>query len=110
MNEHVSTWKSPPLQSETAASAGPRDGGKMGIASGNSGKDCSSGPGVLTSAARSEARRSVAAILARDALAELVLDLAATAEAIADHAPRASLDRLEKAILALPHWLHSPSA
>ena len=73
----------------------------MGIASGNSGKDCSSGPGVLTSAARSEARRSVAAILARDALAELVLDLAATAEAIADHAPRASLDRLEKAILAL---------
>jgi hypothetical protein len=46
-------------------------------------------------------RRQVASVLARDALAEMALDLAVTAEAIADYAPRASLPMLEKSIFAL---------
>jgi hypothetical protein len=45
--------------------------------------------------------KSVPTILARDTIAELALDLAATAEILADHAPRATLPTLEKAIHAL---------
>lgn len=45
--------------------------------------------------------KTVASILARDALAELALDLAATAEILAEHAPRASLPTLEQTIHAL---------
>jgi hypothetical protein len=40
-------------------------------------------------------------IIARDAIAELALDLSALAEIVADHAPRASLPALEKAIHGL---------
>lgn len=45
--------------------------------------------------------KSVASILARDAIAELALDLAATAEIVADHAPRSTLPTIERAIHAL---------
>ncbi len=44
---------------------------------------------------------SVEALVARDALAEMALDLSMTAEIVADHASRASLDPLEQTIRAL---------
>ncbi len=45
--------------------------------------------------------KCAASILSRDAIAELASDLAATAEIVADYAPRSSLASLEKAIHAL---------
>lgn len=45
--------------------------------------------------------KTATSILARDTLAEMALDLAVTAEIVADSAPRASLPALEKAIHAL---------
>lgn len=49
----------------------------------------------------SDPAKSVVSILARDTIAELALDLAAIAEIVADHAPRATLPAIERAILAL---------
>lgn len=46
-------------------------------------------------------KKSVTSILARDTIAELALDLAVTAEVVADFAPRAGLPTLENAIHAL---------
>lgn len=45
--------------------------------------------------------KTTQSILARDAIAELALDLCAIAELVADNAPRASLPTLEKAIHGL---------
>ena len=45
--------------------------------------------------------KTAQSVLARDAIAELALDLSALAEIVADHAPRASLPVLEKAIHGL---------
>lgn len=45
--------------------------------------------------------KTTQSILARDAIAELALDVRALAELVADNAPRASLSTLEKAIHGL---------